>query len=926
MSVSAEIVGRDEQLAELRRFLTGGGDGPAALLLEGEAGIGKTTLWEAALGDVGERFAHVASARPAEAERGLSFTALGDLLRDHFDSVRSDLPAPQRQALEVALLLEPGGERVPEARAVAAGFLGALRLMARDGRVLVAVDDVQWLDPPSATALAYALRRLPGEPVSFLLAQRVEADRPTALGLDRPVAGLAVRRLRVGPLSLAALQRLLRNRLGTTFPRPLMRRIRETAAGNPFFALELARALGRLDAPVPGAPLPVPDELGALLRERIDGLPRETAHALLAAALLGEPSPARLEAAIGTGAAAALRPAIEANVVRVEHGRLRFEHPLLASVCVESAEPVARRKLHRRFADLIDEPEEQARHLALAADGADEAVAAALDRASIAVARRGARDAAAGLAEQAWQLTPPELVEKRVERTVEAGWYAWMAGDGHRASELLDAAITELEPGPLRAWALNRLTRVELWLGNRRAAVELADTALRDAGGDPVLRAELHEIRAWCLLVAREDLRQAARTAALAVRMAEQLNDPVQLSDALAVHAQSEFLLGGGLPSASMERALGLHWNDLSERAMRRPELHWSLMLQCADRFEEARANLELVREHALECGDESALPWILMRLSHVELHAGDWDAALRLAEDALAEALQTLQEAQAGVVLCTRALVLAHLGRAGEARAAADEGLARAERHADGIGLRIGRFALGHLALSLGDTDECVLVLDALWSDNRAAGNVEPGENRFLGDLCEALVAAGRLDRAAEVVTELELRGTELDRPGVLAVAARCRGLLAAAGGDRETATSELHAALQHHDRVLLPFQRARTLLALGSVQRAARHRRDARRCLEEARAGFAALGAELWQGRAEDELGRVGGRAPTADGLTGAEQRVAALVATGRTNREVAAELVLAERTVESHLSHIYRKLGVRSRAELAHRFKVP
>jgi DNA-binding CsgD family transcriptional regulator len=349
-------------------------------------------------------------------------------------------------------------------------------------------------------------------------------------------------------------------------------------------------------------------------------------------------------------------------------------------------------------------------------------------------------------------------------------------------------------------------------------------------------------------------------------------------------------------------------------------------MLQCADRFDEARENLVLVRRHALACGDESALPWVLMRLSHVELHAGDWDAALRYADEAHAEVLQTRQEAQAGVVLCTRALVLAHLGRADETRAAAEEGLARAEQHDDGIALRIGRFALGHLALALGDTSECVAVLEELWDDTRAAGNVEPGENRFLGDLCEALVGAGQLGRAAEVAAELELRGTELGRPAGLAVAARCRGQLAAARGDREAAIGELEVALLLHDRVLLPFQRARTLLALGAVQRAARHRRDARMNLEEARASFAALGAQLWQGRAEDELGRIGGRAPSAGALTGAERRVATLVATGRTNREVAAELVLAERTVESHLSHIYRKLGVRSRAELAHRLKVP
>jgi DNA-binding CsgD family transcriptional regulator/tetratricopeptide (TPR) repeat protein len=915
------LIGRDEELNTVRAFLAGSRDGPAVVLLEGEAGIGKTTIWEAVLAtDVPRR--EVLRARPAEAEMALSFAGLSDLLAGVLDGALPGLPAPQRRALEVALLLEPGGERPPEHRAVAAGFLGAMRVLARSHPVLVAIDDVQWLDGPSATVLAFALRRLDGASVDFLLTERVEAGAPRALGLDRPAPELTIERVRIERLSLAALQRLVHVRLGAVFPRPMLRRIHDTSGGNPFFALELARALEGLEPPAPGEPLPVPDKLHVLVERRLAGLPGEATEALLAAALLGQPTLARLEAAVGPQVTQALRPAIEAHVARIERERVRFEHPLLVSGLVDSSDSRTRRALHRRLAETVEEPEERARHLALAAEGPDESVAATLVAAAQAVAGRGAPEAAAELAERARRLTPPDLVRQRGERAAVAGWHAWQAGDAKRARELLQEGAATYPSGPGRAKVLDMLVRLEVQTGDSRIVPDLCRAGLSEAGDDPRLRAALQEILAWAFLLMREDMRAAARHARFAVELAEGLGDSAQLSDALSVLAQSEFLLGGGLPSASMERALALRWDDLSERAMRNPRLHWSLLLQCADQLDEARINLENVYRDALARGDESALPWIKMRLSQLELQAGNWQSALAHADSGYADAVQTGQDAQAVTLVCARALVEAHLGRADEARPAADRGLAEAERFADGVGARLGRWALGHLALSLGDAEEAERVLGALWRQSRAAGIVEPGENRYLGDYAEALVALERLETANEVAGELAQRGEELDRPAVLAVAARCRGLVACARGELDRALGELEDALTLHEQVALPFQHARTLLALGHAQRRARQRRNARRTLEACRASFAQLGATLWELRARRELARIGGRAPARSGLTQSELRVATLVAEGRTNREVAAELVVTERTVETHLSHIYRKLGVRSRTELARR----
>lgn len=915
------LIGREQELNAVRAFLSTRRDGPAVVVLEGEAGIGKTTLWEAVI--AAEKSGRtVLRARPAEAEMALSFAGLSDLLGGVLERALSGLPSPQRRALEVALLLEPGDERMPEHRAVAAGFRSALRALAETERLLLAIDDVQWLDSSSAAALAFTLRRLEGAGVHFLLTQRIEAGVPPALGLDRPTQELEVERVRIEPLSAAAVQRLVHIHLGATFPRPVLRRIHDTSGGNPFFALELARAMEGLAPPAPGEPLPVPETLHELVENRLAGLPEEATQALLAAALLGEPGLARVDAAVGSDAARALQPAVVAGVVRIEQDRVHFAHPLLASGLVEATDASTRRTLHRRLAEVAEEPEERARHLALASKGPDEAVAAALEDAAGAVARRGAPEAAAEFAERALRLTPPDLAEQRGERAAAAGWHAWQAGDARRARELVQEAAERCPSGPKRARVLDKLFRLEVQTGNTRIVPELFEDALHEAGDDLEGRAALHEIVAWAFLLMREDMRAAAYHARLAVELAERVDDPAQLSDALAVQAQAEFFLGGGLPSPPMQRALAIRWDDLSERAMRNPHLHFSLLLQCADRLDEARVHIEEAHRHALSKGDESALPWIKMRLSNLELQAGDWRAAYAYADGGHADAMQTGQDAQAVTLLCARAVVDAHLGRVEEALAAAERGLEQAEGFGDGVGARNARWALGHLGLSTGDAEEAERALGALWRDSQAAGIVEPGENRYLGDLVEARVALGRLDDADSVAAELEQRGTELERPAVLAVAARSRGLVACARGDIDRALGEFEDALARHQEVTLPFQQARTLLALGTAQRQAAQRRNARRTLGASQEAFVQLGAVLWAQRAASELGRVGGRAPAPDGLTPSELRVAGLVAEGLTNREVATALVVTERTVETHLTHIYRKLGVRSRTELARR----
>src|SRR5829696_3469642 len=233
------VIGRERELETLRDVIGGIERGPSALVLEGPPGAGKTTLWRAAVEAARQRGLRVLDTRPAETEAKLAFAGLADLLEDVVDEVLPLLPPPQRRALAVALLLEDAEAAAPEDRGVHAALLGVVRGLAARRPLLVAVDDVQWLDAPSAAALRFAIRRLRGERVGLLLALRTEGRRRSALGVESALEPDRLTRVDVPPLTLGAVHHLLRTRLGLVLPRPTLRRLHETAGGNPFFALEL---------------------------------------------------------------------------------------------------------------------------------------------------------------------------------------------------------------------------------------------------------------------------------------------------------------------------------------------------------------------------------------------------------------------------------------------------------------------------------------------------------------------------------------------------------------------------------------------------------------------------------------------------------------------------------------------------------------
>ncbi len=478
------VVGRDRELQRIEAFLEWEEDGGRVLVIEGEPGIGKTTLWQAGVEAARDRSIRVLAASPAAAETGLSFSAIDDLLGEAADDVLPELPTPQRLALEVALLLTEAEHSTPDPRAVAVGLLSALRVLSRSEQVLVAVDDVQWLDTASAGVLGYAARRLHDEPIGLLLAQRAGEGEPAPLGLDRGASQHAL--LRVGPLTLGATHRLLRERLGVTLPRPALRRVHETAGGNPFYALEIARALP-LEGAAAGQPLLVPGSLGELVRGRVAALPPEAQQVLLAAAALSEPRLSVVEAALGRDPLPELGKASEAAVVAVEGDRVRFVHPLLASAAYELAGEDDRRAMHRRLAEAVGDTEERARHLALATDAPDEAVAAELEAAALGARARGAVAAAAELAEQASALTPAQD-ESQFRRALLTAQYRFQAGDADGARRLLEELTRTSPLGAPRARALTELARVVMFQGSRRQALALVREALVHADEAAVAR------------------------------------------------------------------------------------------------------------------------------------------------------------------------------------------------------------------------------------------------------------------------------------------------------------------------------------------------------------------------------------------------------------------------------------------------------
>lgn len=333
------IVGRGAELEAVRRFLTEG-SGPRALYLHGDAGIGKSTIWQQVLVEAGASGFRVVSSRPTEAEARLPFAGLVDLLGDLLDEVQPELPAPQQRALDLALLRTTAGDEPPEPLAISLAALGLLRAAAERRPVAIGIDDVPWLDHSTASVLEFVLRRLEDDPIVVIAAQRTTPDQP---GPPRLLAAFSPGRitdLPVEPLSSADIDRLLADALGTHFAPSTLNRLHRTSGGNPFYAVELGRALQRRQLTGVDESLPLPDSLSGLVRDRLDSLSPAATDVVVYASGLSQPTTAMLEAALGAETLGkGLAEAQDAGIAVADGDMVRFSHPLLAAETYAGLDP-----------------------------------------------------------------------------------------------------------------------------------------------------------------------------------------------------------------------------------------------------------------------------------------------------------------------------------------------------------------------------------------------------------------------------------------------------------------------------------------------------------------------------------------------------------------------------------------------------------
>ena len=903
------LYGRERELGQIQRFVERAATGLATLVLEGEPGVGKTTLWRAAVETATQRGSGVLQARPTEAERQLSFSALGDLLEPALGRLGT-LSAPRRRALEVALLLASDDRAAPDKRAVGLATRDLLRVLAADGPLVLAVDDAQWLDPASAETLAYALRRLGFEAVGLLIACRPGGYAPASGEHQRVV---------VDPLSLGALHELLRNRAGARLTRPTVVRVHETSAGNPFFALELVRALAGRDV-LPGEQLPMPATLRELTASRFEPLGPKAREVLLYVAALARPTLDVVTAATGEDAGAAIEAAVAAGVVEVNGLRLRFTHPLLASALYGSASSDDRARVHRRLADVVEDAEERGRHLGAAATAPDAEVAAALDAAAAAARARGAPAAAAELVEVAVRLTPGDDSASVVRRLQAAAEHHLASGSTTRARSLLEQALECAERGPMRAGVAVQLASL-LDTQDIAAELPLLALALREAEGDVRLRAEIHDRIAFALI---EDTNGAQRHAHIASGLAERTGDQQLIAETLASSISGDFWAGEGLDHDVIGRGLELEERLPALSVGRSPTSMYAFALKWSGEVERARPLYERLRARGHATGDPGVVDILFFSAFH-ELISEDWEQAARHGEEAWRLAVDFERETEVAAALWAGAWVSAYRGEVERTRTTAAE----AHRLALATGLPdlvLSGPPLGVLELSVTNSAQALAALRPSTQEKRAKGTKEPGLMLGFPEHVEAAVACGELDEASELLDFVEEHARRLDRAWALACCARGRALLATARGDVPATEGAFAVAYEQHARrpqQLPTYELARTLLVHGSILRRRQQKRRAREALEQAFAIFDRLGARVYAERAHSELARIGGRAAAAgDNLSETERQIADLVAEGRTNKEVAAALSLSPKTVEWNLSKVYVKLGVRSRAELASR----
>ena len=871
--------------------------------------MGKTALLDEAVEQASGM--RVLRATGYASERDIPYAGLHAMLAPVLDR-RDRIPPVQARALGTALALEAPAPYDPFA--VPAAVFSLLGAVADDGPVLVVVDDLQWLDEGSLRAIVFLARRVDAEGVLALLGARAGELE----GLD--VAG--IEQLALPQLDAASARTLLRDRAPGLAP-DVAERLLATAGGNPLVLRELPAALSSaqrsgIEPLAPGFHGSTGVEQ-AFVRRHAE-LPERAARALAVVAAmesgwLNDALAALHELGLGEED---LDPVQAADLIRIDGGGIAFRHPLLRAHAYEATAASQRRAAHAALAAVTKDPTHRAWHLSSAASGADEPAAAALDEAARLARDRGAPAAAAAAASRAAELTADD--RPRLRRTLQAVEDLAAAGMFEQALERLqEAERLGVRTGADAALSVLR-GRLEV-RGDRlfEGRARLVDEAERLAPDEPVTAAMLLiESGVGGVMVGDTVgiLAAADRSRELAAGRDRQVELLAGLLRALALIPVGR----GAEVEADLEAAEPLltEGDPLPDAAevisFAGQYLVWVEQYGLAERV------LDRQITAAREASAAGRLVYPLMVRALLGFRRGTWAQARADGAEALSLAQETGQVPQAIMSRNVLSRLEAARGAAHEAAALGREAVATLGQYAEGPMAIYAHEALGFASLIAERTDDA---LDHLRRCGRVMGRLggaEPGVFPYPGDLIEALVRAELVEEAEAEVARLEEWSARTGRAWGHAVAARGRGLLAS----EDEFEAAFERALEWHARAEQPFETARTQLALGERRRRVGRRVDAREILDTAESTFARLGAEAWAERARNEL-RASGRTLRArdesgEDLTPAELQVALRVAEGLTNREVAAALFLSPKTVEHHLSAVYRKLGIRSRTQLA------
>lgn len=888
-------VGRLGELARAREHLA---SWPArSVLFVGPAGIGKSTVLAATAAMAESMGFEVRRSRAAPSEQDLPHAGLHDLLGDVLEEVPDGLPKPLRRALDVVLLRADPPEGGLDVLAVNLAVLEVLEAMAGRHALVLALDDVQWLDRATRRTLAFALRRLTPGRVAVVAAARELGPVTEALIPEASV------HIELGPLTQPEIADLVELHTGDVLSPHRAADLYRSSDGNPFLALELVR--GRSSAVRGLEQYPVPERHLRVLGPRLSGLPLAARRAVLAAALLSRPTTAVVSSVAG---AIGLAGAESAGVLHVVGGSVAFDHPLLAAAARHEADAHMQREMQLALASASDDPLERARHRALGTVGEDARLADELEAAARLAADRAAIGVAAELSRHSLEHTPSSATADRVRRAVAAARWFHQCGEGDDARAVIGPTLEGTPPGPLRARCLIGLAGA-LSQDIARALV-LLDEALAQPDLEVDLILEARRLRATSLFLAGDLV--AARDEAARAGAAAREAGSAELAGVIAlVEAGADLCLGVPLEQSEAWKRTqpwptGVPVYDHPDRLL-------AYAAKGRDDQHRARELLEGLLQLARDRGDLKSEGLLSMHLAEVAVRDG------RLF-DAFAWAQRSWHGLRDRSALYPRALVSAWTGDLDRARRDAGSGLRMAEAAGDAHFEALSLIVLGFTELSAGRLAQAS-VYEARLRDLLARVELRaPGlVPHWQGDAVEAFLGTVRVPEAAEVTAQLWSQADRLDLRGCQGLAAHCDGLIQAHAGDLKLAEDHLVRALSLMDGLDMPLDRARTLLALGVVRRRRRQKAAARETLTEAHEIFAQAGARVWAERADEELRRAtGGR--SGEQLSAGEWSVAELAAAGRTNREIAAQLYLSPKTVETVLTHVYRKLGVRSRTELS------